>query len=134
MRPSTKRSLAAGFGLSRTPFREVLQRLAGEGYVALSENRGAKVSPMDLDTLRTFFQTAPLIYASIARLAAENRDAPQLVALKAAQENFVAANAAAGRRRRGDGQSPLPRCDRRNGAQPLSDGCAATDARSTTPG
>ncbi len=82
------------YGMSRTPAREVLQRLAGEGYVTLEQNRGAKVASFDMTALRTFFQTAPLIYANIARQAAENRTAPQLDVLKDIQSEFKAANAA----------------------------------------
>ncbi|MEM9969897.1 MAG: GntR family transcriptional regulator [Pseudomonadota bacterium] len=81
-------TLTTRYGISRTPLREVFQRLAGDGYVRLSANRGAKVSSMDLATMRTFFQTAPMIYASIARLAAENRDENGLAALREAQEQF----------------------------------------------
>ena len=88
-------ALSEEFGVSRTPLREVLQRLAGEGYVTLAENRGAKVASMDLATMRTFFQTAPLIYSSVARLAAENRTARQLHDLKDAQQRFKSAVAAA---------------------------------------
>ena len=84
-------SLSENYGVSRTPLREVLQRLAGEGYVVLSDNRGAKVASMNLDVMRTFFQTAPMIYASCARLAAENRTAAQLVELKQVQVAFVQA-------------------------------------------
>lgn len=79
------------YGMSRTPLREVLQRLAGDGFVTLTDNRGAKVASMDLPVLRTFFQTAPLIYSSIARLAAENRTTRQLDDLKAVQARFCAA-------------------------------------------
>lgn len=82
-------SLAAHYGISRTPLREVLQRLAGAGYISLQENRGAKVASMDVATMRTFFQTAPMVYANIARLAAENRTVRQLEALKDAQVAFV---------------------------------------------
>ncbi len=82
-------SLAAHYGLSRTPLREVLQRLAGRGYITQAENRGAKVASMDVSTMRTFFQTAPMIYANIASLAAECRNAAQLDALKAAQHDFT---------------------------------------------
>ena len=60
-------SLCDHYKISRTPLREILQRLAGSGYVQLEENRGAKVESMDLSTMRVFFQTAPLIYCSIAR-------------------------------------------------------------------
>lgn len=86
--------LSAHYGLSRTPLREILQRLAGDGFVTLQENRGAKVSSMDLQTMRVFFQTAPLIYANIAQLAAENRTAGQLDELKEVQTDFRNAGAA----------------------------------------
>jgi len=82
-------ALSERYGMSRTPLREVLQRLAGEGYVTLSENRGAKVASMDLATMRTFFQTAPLVYSNMARLAAANRTAAQLQALRAVQSGFA---------------------------------------------
>jgi len=65
-------ALCAAHGVSRTPLREVLQRLAGEGFVTLEANRGATVSSMDLPVIRSLMQTAPMIYAAIARLAAEN--------------------------------------------------------------
>ena len=60
--------LSGYYNMSRTPLREVLQRLQGEGYVVMSANRGAKVASMDIDVLRTFFQTAPMVYANIARV------------------------------------------------------------------
>lgn len=80
--------LCAEFGLSRTPLREVLQKLAGEGFVEITQNKGAKVVSMDLPTMRVFFQTAPLVYANIARLAAENHTAHQLDYLKDIQSRF----------------------------------------------
>ncbi len=87
-------SLCDQYGLSRTPMREIFQRLSGEGYLVQEQNRGAKVTSMDLGTLRMFFQTAPLIYANIARLAAENRRSDQLPALKEIQTAFRRANEA----------------------------------------
>lgn len=84
-------ALAQLYELSRTPLREVLQRLSGEGYVALAENRGAKVASMDLGVMRTFFQTAPLVYSAVARLAAENRTAEQLSEIRAVQGRFATA-------------------------------------------
>ncbi|MEL7026889.1 MAG: GntR family transcriptional regulator [Pseudomonadota bacterium] len=83
--------LCQAYGISRTPLREVLQRMAGDGLVTLAPNRGAKVASMDLQTMRTFFQTAPMVYSSIARLAAENRTEAQLAALRVAQDEFMAA-------------------------------------------
>ncbi|MEM8649703.1 MAG: GntR family transcriptional regulator [Pseudomonadota bacterium] len=80
--------LSDEYELSRTPLREVFQKLAGEGYLNLQENRGAKVSSMDLPNMRNFFQSAPMIYAAIARLAAENANERQITALKMAQKRF----------------------------------------------
>ena len=65
-------TLSADYGISRTPLREVFRRLAGEGYIQIRDNRGTIVSPMSHKSLRDFFQTAPMIYASIARLAVQN--------------------------------------------------------------
>ncbi|MEM6578906.1 MAG: GntR family transcriptional regulator [Pseudomonadota bacterium] len=76
------------YGMSRTPMREILQRLSGEGYVELSQNRGAKVASMDLVVMRVFFRTAPMIYAAINRLAAENRKPQDLPPLQKVQDAF----------------------------------------------
>ncbi len=86
-------TLVSQYGISRTPLREVLQRLAGAGLIETQDNRGAKVASMDLEVLRTFFQTAPMVYANIARLAAENRTGAQLDDLKEVQQRFVRADA-----------------------------------------
>lgn len=84
-------ALSKHYDLSRTPLREVFQRLAGEGYLTLEENRGAKVSSMDLSHMRHFFQAAPMIYAGIARLAAENATSSQLARVKDIQAKFRSA-------------------------------------------
>ena len=81
-------ALSNEYGLSRTPLREVFQRLAGEGYLTLMQNRGAKVSSMDLESMRNFFQAAGMIYASIARLAAENSTSGQIIKLSQIQKRF----------------------------------------------
>lgn len=81
--------LSQEYGISRTPLREILHRLAGDGYVRLEENRGAKVASMDLSIMRVFFQTAPLVYCTVARQAAECRTSIQVAALKETQRNFA---------------------------------------------
>ncbi|MEL6377843.1 MAG: GntR family transcriptional regulator, partial [Pseudomonadota bacterium] len=78
-------SLCKEYGLSRTPMREIFQRLSGEGYIQLAQNRGAKVASMDLPVMRMFFQTAPVVYANVARLAAENRREAEIPALQLIQ-------------------------------------------------
>lgn len=87
-------SLSERYGLSRTPVRDIFRRLAGEGYVEIRENRGARVIPMDHSTLRNFFLVAPMIYAAIGRLAVQNFKPKQLMDLKDTQERFRAASAA----------------------------------------
>ncbi len=79
------------YGISRPPVREVLRQLAGEGYVVLHENRGAQVAPMNHKTLRNFFIAAPMIYAAVARLAAQHAAPDQVERLKQIQRSFRAA-------------------------------------------
>lgn len=89
--PLEETQLSNDFDISRTPLREVLQRLAGLGYVVLERHRGAVVAPMDLEVMRSFFQTAPMIYATMARLAAENATDEGVARLRAIQADFRAA-------------------------------------------
>ncbi|MDL2406592.1 GntR family transcriptional regulator [Rhizobium calliandrae] len=84
-------SLGERYGLSRTPVREIFRRLEGEGYIDIRANRGARVSPMNHQTLRHFFLVAPMIYAAIGRLAVQNFKPKQLVDLKDTQERFRSA-------------------------------------------
>jgi DNA-binding GntR family transcriptional regulator len=80
--------LSSEFDLSRTPLREVFQTLAGEGYISLVRNRGAKVSSMNLESMRSFFQTAPMIYCAVGRLAAESAKPEQINELQEVQRRF----------------------------------------------
>ena len=84
-------SLSAQYSISRTPLREVFRRLAGEGYLTIVNNRGASVSSMSHKILRDFFISAPMIYAAIGRLAAENGKPAQIEQLKEAQSQFCKA-------------------------------------------
>ncbi len=80
--------LSTQYGLSRTPLREIFRQLAGEGYIQIRDNRGTIVSPMNHTTMRDFFQTAPMIYAAIARLAVDNAKPAQIQDLKQVQTRF----------------------------------------------
>lgn len=80
--------LSEFYGISRPPLREVLRELAGEGYVVLHLNRGARVAPMTYHAMRNFFMAAPMIYAAISGLAAENATPAQIERLKDCQRNF----------------------------------------------
>lgn len=81
-------SISREYALSRTPVRDVLRQLAGEGYLTIAENRGASVASMSYKSLRDFFRTAPPIYSSIAALATENWKPRQLEDLKDTQLAF----------------------------------------------
>lgn len=81
-------TLSEQYGLSRTPVREIFRRLEGEGYIDIRANRGARVIPMNHDTLRHFFLVAPMVYAAIGRLAVQNFKPKQLADLTDTQERF----------------------------------------------
>jgi len=72
-------SLCERYAVSRTPLREILRGLAGEGCVEIVNNRGAYVSSMDHKVLRDFFLTAPMIYSAIGRLAAQHAKPDQIL-------------------------------------------------------
>jgi DNA-binding GntR family transcriptional regulator len=81
-------SLCKRYKISRTPLREILRALAGEGCVDIVNNRGAYVSSMSHKVMRDFFVTAPMIYAAIGRLAALNAKASQIQEIRNIQEKF----------------------------------------------
>lgn len=83
--------LSERYEISRTPLREVLRGLAGEGYVEVINNRGAYVSSMSHRVLRDFFLTAPMIYSAIGRLAAQNAKPAQVDEMRDIQARFRAA-------------------------------------------
>jgi len=84
-------SLSEHYQISRTPLREVLRGLAGEGCVEIVNNRGAYVSSMSHKVLRDFFVTAPMIYSAIGRLASHNAKARQIEQMRDIQGKFRAA-------------------------------------------
>lgn len=81
-------ALSERYEISRPPLREVLNQLAGEGYVLLHKNRGAQVVPMSHKTMRNFFMAAPMIYAAVSRLAAMHATPAQIMRLKDTQTLF----------------------------------------------
>lgn len=86
--PLDEVSLAAQFDVSRTPLRDILRQLAGDGYVEIREHKGAIVAPMDAYSMRNFFMTAPMIYAAISRLAAQLATSQQIDKLHNIQRQF----------------------------------------------
>ena len=77
-------SLAEEMGVSRTPLREALRRLAAEGLVDFSPNRGATVSELDFGDMRHAWAARVALEPGAARLAAERRDPDGIAAMRAA--------------------------------------------------
>ena len=74
--------LAERFGISRTPVREALRRLAGEGLVDFHSNRGFRVADLGLDAVLRRLEVRTLLEPGIARLAAERRTEGDVRALE----------------------------------------------------
>lgn len=92
--PIDEIQLAERLSMSRTPIREALVRLAGEGLVTTLPNRSTVVSNIDFLNLHTFFDAMTLMYRVTTRLAAEHHRPSDLAAIRARQADFAAAVAA----------------------------------------
>ncbi len=86
--------LAERFKMSRTPIREALVRLAGEGLIDTLPNRSTMVSNIDFFNMHTFFDALVLMYRVTTRLAAQYHRAEDLQVIRARQAEFAAAVAA----------------------------------------
>jgi DNA-binding GntR family transcriptional regulator len=89
--PIDEVQLAERFGMSRTPIREALVRLAGEGLIDTLPNRSTMVSNIDFLNLHTFFDALVLMYRVTTRLAAQYHRAEDLPVIRAHQARFAAA-------------------------------------------
>lgn len=89
--PIDEVQLAERFKMSRTPIREALVRLAGEGLIETLPNRSTMVSNIDFLNLHTFFDALVLMYRVTAQLAAQNHRPEDLDAIRARQAEFAAA-------------------------------------------
>ena len=73
--------LAERLGVSRTPVREALSRLAAEGLVELVPNRGARVASWTVDELEGVFALRSLLEPQLTALAVPHAAAADLDAL-----------------------------------------------------
>lgn len=79
-------SLARQLGVSRTPLREALMRLAAEGMVRLEANRGATVAEFDFGDWEMIWEARMAVEAAAAGLAARRRRPEDLARLAEALE------------------------------------------------
>jgi len=63
--------MARQLGLSRTPVREALNRLASEGFLTLTPNRGFFFRPLDIDALLQFYEIRSVLERGAFLLACE---------------------------------------------------------------
>ncbi|MDI7862762.1 GntR family transcriptional regulator [Rhizobiaceae bacterium n13] len=83
--------LAERFGMSRTPIREALVRLSGEGLIDTLPNRSTMVSNIDFLNMHTYFDALVLMYRVTTQLAAKYHRPEDLVAIRTQQAAFAAA-------------------------------------------
>ncbi|MES2587169.1 MAG: GntR family transcriptional regulator [Pseudomonadota bacterium] len=76
-----EQSLAAHFGISRTPMREAIKVLASEGLVTTKMNKGAYVTEVDRRDLEQIFTVLSLLEGQAAKETAINASEAQLTHL-----------------------------------------------------
>ncbi|MBP2334433.1 DNA-binding GntR family transcriptional regulator [Saccharothrix coeruleofusca] len=83
--------LAERLGLSRTPVREALARLADEGLVESKPHSYTRVTPLDTAAVRDAHAVVQAMHALAARLAVPKMTPADLAAMRAANARFATA-------------------------------------------
>jgi DNA-binding GntR family transcriptional regulator len=83
--------LATRLGLSRTPVREALARLADEGLIETKPHSYTRVTPLDTQAVRDALQVVQTMHALATRLAVPKLTPQHLDAMRAANLRFATA-------------------------------------------
>jgi DNA-binding GntR family transcriptional regulator len=86
--------LADWLGTSRTPIREVLKRLRGEGLISSLSSRGAIVSQVSVDDVENAYLVIEVMEALASRLAAERHTDEHAAAINTCLEALSIASEA----------------------------------------
>lgn len=89
--PLDEVSLAAQFGLSRSPVRDALARLISEGLVTILPNRTTLVTPFEIEEFPKYISALDLIQRAVTRLAALHRTNADLVRIRKADDEYMQA-------------------------------------------
>lgn len=89
--PLDEVSLAAQFGLSRSPVRDALARLISEGLVTILPNRTTLVTPFEIEEFPKYISALDLIQRAVTRLAALHRTSADLVRIRKADDQYMQA-------------------------------------------
>lgn len=84
-------ALAERLGMSRSPVREALIRLAGDDLVVTLSNRSTVVAPIDVQSFPKYVEALDIAQRMNTRLAAALRSEADLKAIARRQKDFVAA-------------------------------------------
>jgi DNA-binding GntR family transcriptional regulator len=87
-----ERILCEQMGVSRTPLREAIKKLAGEGLVRLEPNRGAVVHQLSRDEVAAAFEVIASLEALSGDLAAQRATGREIAAIQKLQGQMEAAH------------------------------------------
>lgn len=89
--PVDEAQLAERFDMSRTPIREALVRLSGEGLIDTLPNRSTMVANIDFLNMHAYFDALTLMYRVTTQLAAKHHRPRDLEIVEERQAEFAKA-------------------------------------------